>query len=36
MTGMIVMFGVGIIVAVSALMPGLSHSTILLVFGLFT
>ncbi len=34
--GVAIMFLVGIIVAVSALLPGLSHSTILLVFGLMT
>ena len=34
LTGAVIMFGVGLIVAVSALMPGISHSTILLVFGL--
>ncbi len=34
--GILMMFLVGMIVAVSALLPGLSHSTILLVFGLMT
>lgn len=34
--GMCIMFLVGIVVAVSALLPGLSHSTILLVCGLMT
>ncbi len=35
-TGMLIMFGIGLIVAVSALLPGISHSTLLIVFGLFT
>ena len=34
--GMLVMFTVGMVVAISALVPGISHSTILIVFGLFT
>lgn len=34
--GFILMILVGMVVAVSALLPGLSHSTILLVFGLMT
>ncbi len=34
--GILLMVLVGMIVAVSALLPGLSHSTILLVFGLMT
>ncbi len=34
--GMLTMFGIGIIVAVSSLIPGISHSTFLIVFGLFT
>ena len=34
--GIILMFLIGMVVAVSALLPGLSHSTILLVFGLMT
>lgn len=34
--GMVVMFVVGIVVAISAMVPGISHSTILIVFGLFT
>lgn len=34
--GIIIMFMIGIVVAVSALLPGLSHSTILLVCGLMT
>ncbi len=33
---MAIMFAVGLVVAVSALMPGISHSTVLVVFGLFT
>jgi putative membrane protein len=33
---MAIMFVVGLVVAVSALMPGISHSTVLVVFGLFT
>ncbi len=32
---LVLMVVVGVIVAVSALMPGLSHSTVLLVFGIF-
>lgn len=32
--GIAIMFLVGVIVAISAILPGLSHSTILLVFGL--
>lgn len=35
-TDMAIMFAVGLVVAVSALMPGISHSTVLVVFGLFT
>ncbi len=34
--GMLTMFLIGLIVAVSALVPGISHSTLLIVFGLFT
>ena len=34
--GFLLMFVVGIVVAVSALLPGLSHSTVLIVFGLFS
>ncbi len=34
--GVALMFLIGIVVAVSAMLPGLSHSTILLVFGLMT
>lgn len=33
--GMALMFAVGIVVAVAAILPGVSHSTILIVFGLF-
>ncbi len=35
LTGILVMFAVGIIIAVSMLLPGLSHSTVLVVLGLF-
>ncbi len=34
-TGILVMFAVGIVIAVSMLLPGLSHSTVLVVLGLF-
>ena len=34
--GILTMFGIGLIVAVSSLIPGISHSTFLIVFGLFT
>lgn len=34
--GFILMFVIGLIVAVSALVPGISHSTILIVFGAMT
>lgn len=33
--GYAVMFVIGVVVAISALVPGISHSTILIVFGLF-
>lgn len=36
LTDMLIMFAVGLVVAVSALVPGISHSTVLIVFGLFT
>ncbi len=35
MAGIILMFAVGIVIAVSAILPGVSHSTILIVIGLF-
>jgi len=35
-TSVLIMVGIGIIVALSALTPGVSHSTVLLVFGLFS
>ena len=34
--GTAVAFGIGILVAVSAMVPGISHSTLLIVLGLFT
>ncbi|AMH94162.1 transmembrane protein [methanogenic archaeon ISO4-H5] len=35
-TGFIIMIGVGVIFAISAILPGLSHSTVLLVLGLMS
>ena len=34
--GFIIMIGVGVIFAISAILPGLSHSTVLLVLGLMS
>ncbi|MCQ2085482.1 MAG: DUF368 domain-containing protein [archaeon] len=36
LTGILIMFLIGVIIAISAILPGLSHATILLVFGLMT